>query len=68
MLPLLMLLVASAAASVQAAADGDRGPLACASLDFCPIYCGNTQPIDSPDKATQGTQVRRFVQRLGNSA
>jgi hypothetical protein len=34
----------SAASAAGSGDDGGRGPLAC-STDFCPIYCGNVQPI-----------------------
>lgn len=55
---LFLLLSAALAASAPTGAAADRGPLACSSLDFCPVYCGNTQPIDPvDDKISQGTQV-----------
>jgi hypothetical protein len=54
-----LLLCAFVAVSVSAAAssavDDDRGPLAC-STDFCPIYCGNVQPI-TPMPSDADTQV-----------
>ena len=46
----------AASATISSGSDGGRGPLACAG-DFCPIYCGNVQPIDV--LASDGdTQVR----------
>ena len=48
--------VAVSAAAASSAGDDGRGPLACATTDFCPIYCGNVQPI-TPVPSDADTQV-----------
>jgi len=52
----LFALTAAASAAIASGGDDGRGPLACAG-DFCPIYCGNVQPIDALPSGGS-TQVR----------
>ena len=55
----------AASATISSGGDGGRGPLACAG-EFCPIYCGNVQPIDV--LASDGdTQVRPLPSLCGAS-
>ena len=55
----------AASAAIGSGRDGGRGPLACAG-DFCPIYCGNVQPIDV--LASDGdTQVQLYSSLCGAS-